>query len=456
MTGSNGFVGRNLVWNLRELRDGKNGTRPGLTITEIYGYDTGTGKEQLEAACRRCDFVFNLAGVNRPKETSEFMDGNYGFASELLDTLKAQGNCCPVMLASSIQASLAGRFAGSAYGESKLAGEELFFRYEEETGAKVLVYRFPNLFGKWSRPNYNSAVATFCSAVANDLDYTINDPAAELELVYIDDLIEEMLDALEGKEHRCSYPASGGAEVVENPLDCSGKAQDDVCGRQKAAENPQATDRAGMEAVPDPAGRYCYVPISYHVRLGEIVDLLQSFKEMPQTLQIPEIPENSFAKKLYSTYLTYLPPEKIAYSFRSNVDSRGNFTELIRTLHCGQVSVNVAKPGITRGEHWHNSKWEIFIVVSGHGLIRQRRIGIDPETVKEYPLIEFEVTGEQMKAVQMLPGYTHSIINLSETENLVTVMWANEVFDKEHPDTFHEPVLPGKIDRIINPEKGNV
>lgn len=421
VTGSNGFVGRNLVWNLRELRDGKNGTRPGLTITEIYGYDTGTKKEDLEAACRRCDFVFNLAGVNRPKEASEFMEGNYGFASELLEILKKEGNRCPVMLASSVQAALSGRFADSEYGKSKLAGEELFFRYGEETGAKVLVYRFPNLFGKWSKPNYNSAVATFCNAVANDLDYTVNDPATELELVYIDDLMEELLDALEGKEHRCSYP------------------------------NPDSTEPAA-----DAGGRYCCVPISHHVTLGEIVELLHSFEEMPRTLRLPEMPDHSFAKKLYSTYLTYLPPSKIAWSFRSSVDSRGNFTELIRTMNCGQVSVNVAKPGITRGEHWHNSKWEIFIVVSGHGLIRMRRIGIDPETVEEYPMIEFEVTGEQMKAVQMLPGYTHSIINLSETENLVTVMWANETFDPGHPDTFHEPVLPKKIDRIINPEKGNI
>lgn len=424
VTGSNGFVGRNLVWNLKELRDGKNGTRPNLTITEIYGYDIGSSQEDLDIACERCDFVFNLAGVNRPKENSEFMKGNYGFASTLFDTLKAHHNTCPVMLASSIQASLAGRFQDSDYGKSKLAGEELFFRYAEETGAKVLVYRFPNLFGKWCKPNYNSAVATFCNAVANDLDYTVNDRNTELELLYIDDLIDEMLDALEGKEHRCVYP------------------KDDT--------------HSGLEAVASQEGRYCYVPVTYHVTLGEIVDLLDTFRQMPSTLYIPEIPEGTFAKKLYSTYLTYLPPSKMVYHFRSSVDSRGNFTELIRTLRCGQVSVNVAKPGITRGEHWHNSKWEIFIVVSGHGLIRQRRIGIDPETVQEYPVIEFEVTGEQMKAVQMLPGYTHSIINLSKTENLVTVMWANEVFDGEHPDTFHEPVLLEKGNRMINPEKGNI
>lgn len=424
VTGSNGFVGRNLVWNLKELRDGKNGTRPGLTITEIYGYDTASTKEDLDRACSRCDFVFHLAGVNRPKEKAEFMEGNYGAASLLLDTLKAHQNACPVMLASSIQASLSGRFQDSDYGKSKLAGEELFFRYGEETGAKVLVYRFPNLFGKWCRPRYNSAVATFCHAVANGLEYRVDDPERELELLYIDDLIEEMLDALEGKEHRCEYPKDDRHD--------------------------------GLLAVEDLAGRYCYAPVTHRATLGEIVDLLHSFEEMPRTLCIPEIPEGSFAKKLFSTYLTYLPPSKIAYSFRSNVDSRGNFTELLRTLQCGQVSVNVAKPGITRGEHWHNSKWEIFIVVSGHGLIRMRRIGIDPETVEEYPLIEFEVTGEQMKAVQMLPGYTHSITNLSETENLVTVMWANEAFDGEHPDTFHEPVLPGKFDKAINPEKGNI
>lgn len=376
------------------------------------------------------------------------MEGNYGFASELLDTLKMQGNRCPVMLASSIQASLSGRFVGSEYGKSKLAGEELFFQYGEETGVKVLVYRFPNLFGKWCRPNYNSAVATFCHAVANDLDYTVNDPATELELLYIDDLIEEMLDALEGKEHRINYLCPEGGETVKN-------LQNGTYHRQEATEMTSAV-YGGAVAVSDPAGKYCYVPTTYHVTLGEIVELLYRFKEMPVTLRIPEIPENSFAKKLYSTYLTYLPPSKIAYSFRSNVDSRGNFTELVRTLNCGQVSVNVAKPGITRGEHWHNSKWEIFIVVSGHGLIRMRRIGIDPETVEEYPVIEFEVTGEQMKAVQMLPGYTHSIINLSQTENLVTVMWANEIFDPGHPDTFHEPVLLGKLDKIVNPEKGNI
>lgn len=424
VTGSNGFVGRNLVWNLKELRDGKNGTRPNLTITEIYGYDMGSTQEELDFACKRCDFVFNLAGVNRPKDNAEFMDGNFGFASMLLDSLKAQGNNCPIMLASSIQASLNGRFANSEYGKSKLAGEEIFFQYAKETGAKVLVYRFPNLFGKWCKPNYNSVIATFCNAVAKDLEYSVDDPNTELELLYIDDLINEMLDALEGSEHHCNYPKGD----IYN----------------------------GMEAIADLKGQYCYVPLTYHITLGKIVELLHSFKEMPKTLCIPEIPENSFIKKLYSTYLTYLPHDQIAYNFRSSVDSRGNFTELIRTLNCGQISINVAKPGVTRGEHWHNSKWEIFIVVSGHGLIRQRRIGIDPETIKEYPIIEFEVTGEQMKAVQILPGYTHSITNISKTENLVTVMWANESFNPEYPDTFHEPVFLDRINKIINPEKGNI
>jgi len=390
VTGSNGFVGRNLVWNLREIMQGKNQTRPELRITEIFGYDLGSSDEYLKNACEKCDFVFNLAGINRPKDTSEFMEGNYGFADKLLNELKKAGNKCPVMLSSSVQATLEGRFEGSEYGKSKLAGEKLFFDYGKETGAKVLVYRFPNLFGKWCKPNYNSALATFCNAFANDLEYKVNDPSTELDLVYIDDLINEMFDALEGKEHR--------------------------------------------------NGDYCYVPISHKVTLGEIIEHLKVFKQMPETLLMPEIPDGSFVKKLYSTYLSYLPPEKMIYSFNGNVDNRGNFTELIKTANCGQVSINVAKPGITRGEHWHNSKWEIFIVVSGHALIQERRIGINPETGKEYPVIEFEVTGEQMRGVQMLPGYTHSIKNLSDTENLVTVMWANESFNKDYPDTFYEQV----------------
>ena len=425
VTGSNGFVGRNLVWNLKEIRDGKNKTRPNLNITEIYGYDIGSAPETLKTACGKADFVFHLAGVNRPKDESAFMSENAGFSAALLDMLKKHGNTCPVMLSSSVQASLKGRFKDSEYGKSKLAGEEMFFRYAQDTGAKVLVYRFPNIFGKWCRPNYNSAVATFCHAVANDLDYTVNDPETELELLYIDDLVNEMLDALEGKEHCCEYA--------------------------------DAADAESLSPIVDVAGKHCYVPVTHHEKLGTIVKLLHSFSEMPKTLFMPEIPENSFAKKLYSTYLTYLPPEKMAYTFRSNVDSRGNFTELIRTLNCGQVSINVAKPGITRGEHWHNSKWEIFIVVSGHGMIKQRRIGINPETGHGYPVHEFEVTGEQMKAVQMLPGYTHSITNLSETQDLVTVMWANEMFDPEHPDTYYEPVdrEPEQIN-AINTEKGNV
>ena len=420
VTGSNGFIGRNLVWNLREIRDGKNQTRPALNITEIYGFDLDSAEEDLEKACTRADFVFDLAGVNRPKDISEFMTENFGFSSKLLDTLKKCGNTCPVMLASSVQASLKGRFEGSEYGKSKLAAEELLFKYGEETGSKVYVYRFPNLFGKWCKPNYNSAVATFCNAVANDLDYTVNDPNTELELLYIDDLIAEMFDMLEGKEHRCDYP--------ENCL----------------------------EPVISESGKYCYVPTTYHETLGEIVDLLNSFKAMPETLVMPSIPEESFAKKLYSTYLSYVSPEKIAYGFKSNVDNRGNFTELIRTADSGQISINVSKPGVTRGEHWHNSKWEIFIVVSGRALIRERRIGIDPETHSTYPILEFEVTGEQMRAIQMLPGYTHSITNLSKTQDLVTVMWANEPFDNNHPDTFYEPVILDENMKRINPEKGNI
>ncbi len=415
VTGSNGFIGRNLVWNLREIRDGKNRTRPDLMITQIYGYDQGVSEELLEEACASVDFVFHLAGVNRPQNEAEFMQGNCGFAEEILDRLRAHGNRCPVMLASSVQASLTGRFADSPYGKSKLAGEELFFRYAGETGAPVLVYRFPNVFGKWCRPNYNSAVATFCHAIANDLPYQVNDPATELELLYIDDLIGEMLDALEGREHHCGY--------------------------------------IGTDPVPEERGRYCYVPTTHRATLGEIVDLLHEFYRMPETLVLPEIPAGSFAKKLYSTYLSYLPQEKIVYGFRSRIDNRGSFTELIRTMKNGQISVNVAKPGITRGEHWHNSKWEIFIVVSGHGMIRQRRIGIDPGTKEEWPVLEFEVTGEQMRAVQMLPGYAHSIENLSSTEDLVTIMWANEPFDEEQPDTFYESVRSA---RPVNPEKGNI
>ena len=395
VTGAKGFVGKNLVCNLCNIAEGKNRTRPSLTIGEIYEYDIDTDPVLLDEYCAKADFVFNLAGVNRPKEQSEFMQGNFGFASTLLDTLKKHDNTCPVMISSSIQATLIGRYGQSDYGKSKLAGEELFFKYSEETGAKVLVYRFPNLFGKWCRPNYNSAVATFCNNIANDLPIQVSDRAVELELLYIDDLVEEMLDALEGKEHRCNYD--------------------------------------GLNPVYSDDGRYCVVPTTHKATLGEIVDLLEAFKNQPKTLLVPEIPNNSFAKKLYSTYLNYLPKEAVSFSLKMNVDDRGSFTELLRTANCGQVSVNISKPGITKGQHWHNSKWEFFIVVSGHGLIQERKIGTDE-------VIEFEVSGEKIEAIHMLPGYTHNIINLSETENLVTVMWANESFDPQHPDTFFEKV----------------
>ena len=395
ITGAKGFVGKNLVCNLRNIMEGKNRTRPCIAIEAIYEYDIDTDPELLDEYCAQADVVFNLAGVNRPKENSEFMEGNFGFASTLLDTLKKYGNTCPVMLSSSIQATLIGRYGQSDYGKSKLAGEELFFQYAQDTGAKVMVYRFPNLFGKWCRPNYNSAVATFCNNIANDLPITVNDRAIELELLYIDDLVEEMLDALEGKEHRCHYDGL-------NPVFCGD-------------------------------GRYCAAPVTHKVTLGEIVDLLESFKAQPQTLQMPQIPTGSFAKKLYSTYLSYLPKEAVSFPLKMNVDDRGSFTELLRTASCGQFSVNISKPGITKGQHWHNTKWEFFIVVSGHGLIQERKIGSDE-------VIEFEVTGKKIEAIHMLPGYTHNIINLSDTQDLVTVMWANEPFDPQHPDTFFEKV----------------
>ena len=395
VTGAKGFVGKNLVANLKNIQENKNRTRPNLIIDKIFEYDIDTEPALLEEYCAKTDFVFNLAGVNRPKETSEFMEGNFGFASTLLNTLKKYKNTCPIMLSSSIQATLLGRFGTSEYGKSKLAGEELFFDYERETGAKALVYRFPNLFGKWCRPNYNSAVATFCNAVANDLEFIVNDRSTELELLYIDDLVEEMFDALEGKEHHCNYD--------------------------------------GMEAVADEDGRYCYVPTTHKATLGEIVDLLECFKNQPTTLEIPPIPDNSFAKKLYSTYLSYLPKEKTIFDLKMNCDQRGSFTEILKTESHGQFSVNISNPGITKGQHWHNSKWEFFIVVAGHGLIQQRKIGTEE-------VIEFEVSGDKIQAIHMLPGYTHNIINLSETENLVTVMWANEQFDPKHPDTFGESV----------------
>lgn len=395
VTGAAGFVGKNLVAALCNLRDGKDRTRPTLQIGEIFSYDIDSDPACLAEYCKKADFVFHLAGVNRPKDESEFVKGNFGFTSTLLDTLKAQQNTCPVMLSSSIQATLIGRYGNSDYGRSKRMGEQLLFSYGEETGARVLVYRFPNLFGKWCRPNYNSAVATFCYNTAHDLPITINDPTTELELLYIDDLVAEMLDALEGREHRCEFD--------------------------------------GVSTVLDVKGKYCAAPTTHHVTLGEIASLLETFKQQPQTLLLPETAEGSFAKKLYATYLSYLPKEKTAFPLKMNVDDRGSFTELLKTAKCGQVSVNISKPGVTKGQHWHNTKWEFFIVVAGHGLIEERKIGTDE-------VRRFEVSGEKIEAVHMLPGFTHNIINLSETENLVTVMWANEAFDPSHPDTFFEKV----------------
>lgn len=397
VTGAKGFVGKNLCAALNNIKDGKDRRFPELSIEAVYEYDLDSTPEELDAWCASADFVFNLAGVNRPQNQEEFMAGNFGFASTLLDTLKKHGNKCPVMLSSSIQATLAGRFGNSEYGKSKKAGEELFFDYAAATGAKVLVYRFPNLFGKWCRPNYNSAVATFCNAFANDLPYTVNDPSVELELLYIDDLVDEMICALQGKEHHCEFE--------------------------------------GVETVLAPEGRYCVATVTHKVTLGEIVDLLKSFVEQPKTLMIPEIPSGSFAKKLYSTYLSYLPYEKTTFDLKMNVDERGSFTELVHTLNAGQVSINISKPGITKGQHWHNTKFEQFIVVKGHGLIQQRNLN-DPSG----KVLEWEVLGDKIQAVHMLPGYTHNIINLSDTEDLVTVMYCNEVFNPERPDTFFEPV----------------
>lgn len=394
VTGSKGMVGTALVNNLKNIRDGKNKTRPAIQIDEIYEYDMDSTHDQLEEYCSKCDFVFNLAGVNRPKNPEEFMQGNFGFASTLLDTLKKYNNKATIMLSSSIQATLSGRFGDSEYGRSKKAGEELFFEYSKETGAKVAIYRFPNLMGH-SRPRYNSAVSTFCYCVANDEEFTVNDRSAELELLYIDDLVEGMFDLLEGKEKHCEFD--------------------------------------GVETVLKEDGRYCCVPVTHKVTLGEIVDLLEQFKQEPVTLMMPKMPEGSFAKKLYSLYLTYLPVDKFKYAMKMNVDDRGSFTELLHTEDCGQVSINISKPGITKGQHWHSSKWELFIVVQGHGLIQERNINTGEQ-------VEFEVSGDKIEAVHMIPGWTHNIINLSETENLVTVMTCNEIFDPEHPDTFFEPV----------------
>ena len=395
ITGAAGFVGKNLAAALHCLQNGTDRTRPNLSVDRLYLYDKDSPAELLEEGCQNADFVFNLAGVNRPQDSREFMEGNFGFASTLLDTLKKYHNTCPVMLSSSIQATLIGRYADGDYGKSKKAGEELFFRYAQETGARVLVYRFPNLFGKWCRPNYNSVVATFCNNYAHDLPIQVNDPTVRLEMLYIDDLVTEMLDALEGKAHACEFE--------------------------------------GLTPVFRADGRFCAAPVTHSVTLGEIVALLDAFRAQPQTLKMPEIPAGSFAKKLYSTYLSYLPAEKAIFTPKTNVDIRGSFTELLKTENCGQFSVNISKPGITKGQHWHNTKWEFFIVVSGHGLIQQRKIGTEE-------ILNFEVSGAEIQAVHMLPGYTHNIINLSETENLVTLMWANECFDPEKPDTFFEPV----------------
>lgn len=395
VTGAKGFAGRNLVENLKNIRDGKNKTRPNITIEEIFEYDIDSTPEELDLYCSKADFVFNLAGVNRPTDPADFKKGNRDFAETLLETLKKRNSKAPVMVSSSIQATLAGRFGTSEYGLSKKAGEELFFAYAAETGNRVMVYRFPNLVGKWVRPNYNSAVGTFCNNIANDLPITVNDPSVELEMLFIDDLVEEMLDAIEGKEHHCEFD--------------------------------------GVNAVLCENGRYCYAPITHKATLGRIVELLNIFHDQPKTLVMPEIPNGSFEKKLYSMYLSYLPKEKTIFDLKMNCDDRGSFTELLKTANCGQFSVNISKPGITKGQHWHNSKWEFFTVVFGHGLIQERKIGTDE-------VIEFEVSGDKIQAVHMLPGYTHNIINLSDTENLVTVMWANEQFDPNHPDTFFEKV----------------
>lgn len=394
VTGAKGMVGTALVNNLKNIKEGKNRTRPGLSVGEIYEYDLSSTSEELEIYCKNADFVFNLAGVNRPENPDDFMKGNFGFASDLLNLLKKYNNKATIMLSSSIQATLAGRFGNSEYGRSKKAGEELFFDYAEETGTKVAVYRFPNLMGH-SRPKYNSAVSTFCWAVANDEEFTVNDRSTELELVYIDDLVEGMFDLLEGKERHCEFN--------------------------------------GVDAVDNPSGRYCYIPVIHKETLGEIVDLLQEFKEQPTTLMMPKMPEGSFAKKLYSLYLTYLPTDKFKYALKMNVDDRGSFTELVHTEDCGQVSINISKPGITKGQHWHNSKWELFIVVAGHGLIQERNISTGEK-------VEFEVSGNKIEAIHMIPGWTHNIINLSDTENLVTVMTCNEIFNPNRPDTFGTPV----------------
>lgn len=417
VTGAKGFVGKNLCAQLNNIKAGKakcygiapagQGNEGVLSIDEVFEYDLDSTPEQLDRWCAEADFVFNLAGVNRPKDNDEFMKGNFGFASTLLDTLKKHGNTCPVMLSSSAQASLTGRFGNSEYGRSKKAGEDLFLEYGRETGAKVLVYRFPNLYGKWCRPNYNSAVATFCNNIANDFPIQVNDPSVELELLYIDDLVDEMILALKGQEHRCEFE---GLTVLPKP------------------------EKKDAEGNVSGAGRYCYCPVTHKATLGKIVDLLHQFHDMPETLHIPEIPSDSFAKRLYSTYLSYLPKDKAIFDLKMNKDERGSFTELVHTLNCGQVSINISKPGVTKGQHWHNTKWEQFIVVKGHGLIQQRKEGSDD-------VLNFEVSGDKIQSVIMLPGYTHNIVNLSETEDLVTVMYCNEIFNPERPDTYFDPVV---------------
>ena len=403
ITGARGFVGKNLVCALKNIRDGKDRTHGALQIGQVWEYDLGTPESVLSEACGQADFVFHLAGVNRPKDNAGFLQGNLGFSEDILSRLQKAGNTCPVMLASSAQASLRGRYAASEYGRSKLAAEEAFFRYQAQTGAGVLVYRFPNLFGKWCRPGYNSAVATFCHNIARDLPITVSDPSIELELVYIDDLVAELLLAMEGRPHRCEYD--------------------------------------GAAPLPRQDGHYCFVPVSHRATLGRIVDLLRAFRAQPDTLMMPSIPDGSFEKKLYSTYLSDLPEDRVAFPLKMNCDARGSFTELLKTADHGQFSVNISKPGINKGEHWHNTKWEFFIVVSGHGLIRERKLGEDSDG-KPYPILEYEVSGDRIQAIHMLPGYTHQIRNLSETENLVTLMWANECFDPDHPDTFRENVEP--------------
>ena len=420
VTGAKGFVGRNLCAQLNNIKDGKARCYGDLQIDEVFEYDLDSTPKQLDQWCKDCDFVFNLAGVNRPKDNDEFMKGNFGFASTLLDTLKAHKNNCPVMLSSSQQASLTGRFGNSEYGRSKKAGEDLFLEYGKETGAKVLVYRFPNLYGKWCRPNYNSAVATFCNNIANDLPITVNDPSVELELLYIDDLVDEMIHALKGEEHHCEFE---GLEVI--PMNGANTDCTDNTDNEKSVQS--------VKSVFGKMGRYCYCPITHKATLGEIVGLLHKFADMPKTLMIPEIPADSFAKRLYSTFLSYLPKDKAIFDLKMNVDARGSFTELVHTLNCGQVSINISKPGITKGEHWHNTKWEQFIVVAGHGLIQLRKEGTDE-------VLSYEVSGDKIQSVIMLPGYTHNIINLSDTEDLVTVMYCNEIFDPNKPDTYFDKV----------------